>query len=84
MRNFLLSLLLIISACAQDLPRRQDDSVPAQVEQMFERGLRYLATKQTAEGCWDDSQGNEPGVVGLATIAFLAHGEDPNHGPYAK
>ena len=84
MRNFLLSLLLIISAFAQDLPRRQDDSVPAQVEQMFERGLRYLATKQTAEGCWDDSQGNEPGVVGLATIAFLAHGEDPNHGPYAK
>ena len=51
---------------------------------MYERGLRYLATKQNKEGYWDDSQGNEPGVVGLAAIAFLAHGEDPNHGPYAK
>jgi hypothetical protein len=28
--------------------------------------------------------GAEPGVVGLAVAAFLAHGEDPNHGPYSK
>jgi hypothetical protein len=28
--------------------------------------------------------GGEPGVVGLAVVAFLAHGEDPNHGPYAQ
>ena len=24
-----------------------------------------------------------PAVVGLCVMAFLAHGEDPNHGPYA-
>jgi len=84
MIRFFLSLLLLTPAIAQDLPRRQDDTVPAQVEQMYERGLRYLATKQNKEGAWDDSQGDEPGVVGLAVVAFLAHGEDPNHGPYAK
>jgi hypothetical protein len=84
MIRYFLSLLLLTPAIAQDLPRRQDDTVPAQVEQMYERGLRYLATKQNKEGSWDDSQGDEPGVVGLAVVAFLAHGEDPNHGPYAK
>lgn len=83
MRHFL-SILLLGHACAQELPRRQDDTIPSQVDQMYERGLRYLASKQNNEGCWDDSQGNEPGVVGLATVAFLAHGEDPNYGPYAK
>ena len=82
--RFILTLTLLLPAVAQDLPRRQDDNIPAQVEQMYERGLRFLASKQNNNGCWDDSQGNEPGVVGLATIAFLAHGEDPNHGAYAK
>lgn len=51
---------------------------------MFERGLAYLAKTQNERGCWDDSMGSEPGVVGLCVSAFLAHGEDPNHGPYAK
>lgn len=83
MRHFI-SILLLGHACAQELPRRQDDTIPSQVDQMYERGLRFLASKQNDEGCWDDSQGNEPGVVGLATVAFLAHGEDPNYGPYAK
>lgn len=83
--HFLAPLLVLTSSLkAQDLPQRQDDLISAQVEQMYEKGLRFLASKQTKEGCWQDSQGNEPGVVGLATIAFLAHGEDPNHGPYAK
>ena len=84
MIRIFLTLLLFGNTFAQDLPRRQDDTIPAQVEQMYERGLRYLASKQNKTGHWDDSQGDEPGVVGLAVIAFLAHGEDPNHGPYAK
>lgn len=81
-----LSLGLLCSAHspAQDLPRRQDDPVPAQVETMYERGLAFLASKQAEQGAWSDSMGSEPGVVGLAVVAFLAHGEDPNNGPYAK
>jgi hypothetical protein len=73
-----------VPVLAQDLPRRQDDAVPAQVDSIYERGLRYLATSQNAKGSWNDTTGAEPGVVGLCIAAFLAHGEDPNHGPYAK
>ena len=69
---------------AQDLPVRPDDTIPAQAELIYERGLQYLAKTQNAKGCWDDNVGSEPGVVGLCVASFLAHGEDPNNGPYAK
>lgn len=75
---------MVAPAFSQDLPRRQDDVVPAQVDSIYERGLKYLAESQNANGAWNDSTGSEPGVVGLCVAAFLAHGEDPNHGPYAK
>ena len=69
---------------AQNLPGRADDSIPPQAELIYERGLQYLAKSQTDKGAWSDSVGTEPGVVGLCVASFLAHGEDPNHGPYAK
>ncbi len=68
----------------QGLPSRGDDRVPAQVDLIYERGLHYLAEKQNSDGYWEDGLGSEPGVVGLCIAAFLAHGEDPNNGPYAK
>ena len=68
----------------QGLPSRGDDRVPAQVDLIYERGLPYLAEKQNSDGYWEDGLGSEPGVVGLCIAAFLAHGEDPNNGPYAK
>lgn len=87
-RIFTLTVILAFAAPAwldaQTLPRRQDDSIPAQVEIIYQRGLEYLAKNQDARGSWPDSTGKEPGVVGLCVAAFLAHGEDPNHGPYAK
>jgi hypothetical protein len=83
-----ISLLLMLSLApplsAQSIDRRQEDPIPAKVETMYTRGLKHLATTQAANGSWTDSSGQYPGVVGLATLAFLAHGEDPNHGPYAK
>jgi squalene cyclase len=69
---------------AQDLPGRPDDAIPAQAELIYERGLQYLAKSQSEKGHWNDSVGTEPGVVGLCVASFLAHGEDPNNGPYAK
>ena len=78
---------LIIAASplfAQNLPRRQDDHIPAQVDMIYQRGLEYLAQSQNASGAWSGSNGEEPGVVGLCVAAFLARGEDSNHGPYAK
>ena len=77
-------LALCSSAWAQDLPGRPDDSIPAQAELIYQRGLQYLAKTQGDKGAWNDSVGSEPGVVGLCTASFLAHGEDPNHGPYSK
>ena len=86
MKSFLSLLFLatVLPLAAQDLPRRPDDPIPPQVDAMYERGLAYLAKNQNARGSWDDSMGSEPGVVALCVVAFLAHGEDPNHGAYAK
>lgn len=87
MRRFVIIFLSIgfITKSFGQLPlNRQDDKVPAQVDLIYERGLRYLAENQNAEGCWSDGAGSEPGVVGLCVAAFLAHGEDPNNGPYAE
>jgi hypothetical protein len=81
---FAIPLAVFYPARAQDLPHRQDDTIPAQVELIYERGLEFLAKNQNERGGWDDSVGEEPGVVGLIVAAFLAHGEDPNNGPYAK
>ena len=79
-----LALFIAVPATAQSLPRRQDDPIPPQVESMYTKGLRYLAESQGENGAWPDATGSEPGVVGLCVMAFLAHGQDPNHGPYAQ
>ncbi|MEO5916451.1 MAG: prenyltransferase/squalene oxidase repeat-containing protein [Luteolibacter sp.] len=72
------------AAWSQNLPGRADDSIPSQAELIYERGLQYLAKSQNEKGSWSDSVGSEPGVVGLCVASFLAHGEDPNNGPYSK
>ncbi|MFC5051488.1 prenyltransferase/squalene oxidase repeat-containing protein [Rubritalea spongiae] len=69
---------------AQSIARRDSDAIPAKLESIYTRGLKYLANSQQANGVWTDNSGHYPGVVGLATLAFLAHGEDPNHGPYSS
>lgn len=83
-----LTLLALICSSfglqAQSIERRQDDAVPAKVETLYTRGLKYLANSQQANGSWEDNSGHYPGVVALGTLAFLAHGEDPNNGPYSK
>ena len=85
-----LTFILLISCCfasvsqAQEIRRRHDENIPSQLDAIYERGLSYLARSQNEAGSWNDANGDEPGVVGLCTIAFLASGEDPNHGPYAK
>lgn len=75
---------LISAVGAQDLLNRSDDAVPAQVDLIYEQGLKFLAKSQNDKGSWNDGVGTEPGVVGLCIAAFLAHGEDPNVGIYAK
>lgn len=69
---------------AQDLFQRRVDVIPAQAELVYEKGMKFLADTQTEQGNWSDGSGNDPGVVGLCVMAFLAHGEDPVNGPYSK
>jgi len=84
MRRFLPVLLACLPvANGQELLHHADDTIPAQVESMYQRGLQYLSKSQNTQGAWDDSVGREPAVVGLCVLAFLAHGDDPNAGPNA-
>lgn len=80
-----LGLVSLTSAAqSQDLLVRADDAIPVQAELIYGRGLQFLAKSQNDNGSWSDSAGAEPGVVGLCVASFLAHGEDPNNGPFAK
>lgn len=55
--------------------------VSPEVEQIYERGLRYLQQNQRPDGSWDGM--GENGITGMCIMAFLASGEDPNFGRYS-
>lgn len=60
------------------------ENVPREVREIYDRGLQYLATSQDDNGNWNGTGDNGPGVTGLATMVFLASGEDPNFGLYSN
>ncbi len=69
------------------LPRteaQEEGNIPPQADRMYVNGIRYLVKSQNAEGAWDGQYGSEPAVVGLSILCILAHGEDPNFGPYRE
>lgn len=74
-------------ARSQSLSREnavQGQAVSRDVRELYERGLGWLQNNQDATGRWKSSSGESgPGVTGLATMAFLAYGDDPNHGVYS-
>jgi hypothetical protein len=77
------SLLASLQVHGQQLFEEKNDSAPAQVERIYTKALQYLVRSQTPEGRWPDPPyGGDPAVVGLSVIAMLAHGDDPNLGPY--
>ncbi|MEM6911613.1 MAG: prenyltransferase/squalene oxidase repeat-containing protein [Verrucomicrobiota bacterium] len=83
---FFIALLLgggLLGASAQDLFQRKTDPISNELAEMYLDGLQFLVDTQSLDGSWPDNYGSEPGVVGLAVAAMLAHGNDPNHGPYA-
>ena len=68
---------------AQDLNVYRGTQVPPEVERIYERGLQFLVAGQTEEGNYSDQYGSEPATPAMAMMAMLAHGDDPNYGPYA-
>ncbi len=60
------------------------EEILVQLRRPVERGLEYLAGTQNEQGAWAQGQGSAPGVVGLAALAFMAHGEVPGEGRYGK
>ncbi len=90
-RHAVVSLLAVALCCsgsrhaaAQPPGVSRGEPVPRDVREMYDRGLQYLATTQTANGDWQSTGvDNGPGGVGLALMAFLASGEDPNFGLYS-
>jgi len=79
-------LLLAIAAPAQedDTEVYRGDPVPPEVDSLYVKGLAYLAKTQNKNGTWNAQYGSEPALVGLAILAMLAHGDDPNTGPYSE
>lgn len=71
------------SAQEESPEARHDNALTVQVDNMYLKGLNYLKDQQLKEGFWRGQYGDEPGVVGFALMAFLAHGDDPNSGPYS-
>ena len=65
-----------ISAASGDLISRD-------VREVYDRGLDYLVKSQAADGGWSDGHSG-PGTGGLALMALLASGEDPNFGLYSQ
>lgn len=73
----------------QDSELRYGDEVPAEVEEIYQRGLNWLVEHQDEQGSWGGSRvghgGNgQSGITGMCIMAFLASGEDPNFGKYQK
>ena len=68
---------------AQQLFGTPESTVDPRVETLYSRGLSYLVNNQKDEGYWPEGNARQPGVVGMAVLAMLAHGDDPNAGPYS-
>jgi len=90
MKRLILILLFMALAgsppplAAQALFSQDEDVIPPDLDRMYVKGMQFLAHKQNESGCWAAPFGNEPAVVGLCMLSILAHGEDPNYGPYKE
>jgi hypothetical protein len=85
--RFLASSLLVLSCAAVTLAQPPNasigEAVPRDVREIYDKGLQFLVKTQTEKGDWTGGQ-NGPGTTGLALMAFLASGEDPNFGLYSS
>lgn len=81
----LLMFVMTKPARAQFPTVQMGEAVPRDIREIYEKGLRYLASSQRESGDWEDATSGYggPGIVGMAVMTFLASGEDPNFGIYS-
>lgn len=84
-RQLILAIVLAAGnfAAAQPASLPQGDVVPRDVREIYDRGLDFLVKTQSTDGTWTDGY-RGPGTTGMALMAFLASGEDPNFGLYSQ
>ena len=84
-------LMLILLANHSNLAA-QDPTAPnsdilteqqwTQVDRSIQRALAWLSKSQQPDGSFPTLPTGQPGVTGLCTLAFLAHGHTPGYGQY--
>jgi len=80
-----LACLVSAGARAQAVFTGSAAIVPEQVDRMYLKGLDYLERIQLPDGNWPDAPMNgSAAIAGLAVVSLLAHGDDPNFGPYSQ
>ncbi|MGL4943194.1 MAG: prenyltransferase/squalene oxidase repeat-containing protein [Thermoguttaceae bacterium] len=73
------SILVSFTVCLRAETLRDAD-----VDRVVERGLDWLAARQSSRGGWDTQQEMYPtAMTGLAGVALLMEGSTPVHGKYA-
>ena len=83
--NLMTILLPILNTEAQEIFEQQNDQFVRSLDDSYLRGLRFLQTTQNEDGTWSDtSYGSQPGVLGMAVLAFLSRGDDPEFGTFSK
>ncbi len=84
---FLCCLAFASTSLAQE-PERPNavvgQSISPDVLTIYRKGLGYLAQAQNERGTWPAGESAGPGTTGLAVLAFLASGEDPNFGKHRE
>jgi hypothetical protein len=87
-RHFSRTALALLPGLAaaqnQDLNVYRGTQVSPEVERIYAKGLRWITTSQLEDGSFPGQYGSEPAIASMSMLAMLAHGEDPNHGKYAK
>ena len=55
-----------------------------EVENSVDRGLAWIASRQSPDGSFPTFQSGQPAVTSLCVMAFLSRGHQPGSGPYGE
>lgn len=59
--------------------------ITPEIRKSIDSGLKYLASRQAASGAFSSGHYRDnPGITGLACVAFMSGGSQPGRGPYGE